>query len=74
MTLLVLVVIVLPFTLLMASLASDVISFYRQVEEMIKTGQLQAYGRGRRGYKKGGCHSHRAWQLVHKHNAEPSGR
>jgi predicted PurR-regulated permease PerM len=43
MTLLVLVVIVLPFTLLMASLASDVVSFYHQVEEMIKTGQLQAY-------------------------------
>ena len=31
MTLLVLVVIVLPFTLLMASLASDVVSFYHQV-------------------------------------------
>jgi predicted PurR-regulated permease PerM len=43
MTLLVLVVIVLPFTLLMASLASDVVSLYHQVEEMIKTGQLQAY-------------------------------
>jgi predicted PurR-regulated permease PerM len=43
MTLLVLVVIVLPFTLLMASLASDVVSFYHRVEEMIKTGQLQAY-------------------------------
>jgi predicted PurR-regulated permease PerM len=43
MTLLVLVVIVLPFTLLMASLASDVVNFYHQVEEMIKTGQLQAY-------------------------------
>jgi len=43
MTLLVLVVIVLPFTLLMASLASDVVNFYHQVEEMIKTGQFQAY-------------------------------
>ena len=43
MTLLVLVVIVLPLTLLMASLASDVVNFYHQVEEMIKTGQLQAY-------------------------------
>jgi len=43
MTLLVLVVIVLPFTLLMASLASDVVNLYHQVEEMIKTGQLQAY-------------------------------
>ena len=43
MTLLVLVVIVLPLTLLMASLASDVVNLYHQVEEMIKTGQLQAY-------------------------------
>jgi predicted PurR-regulated permease PerM len=43
MTLLVLVVIVLPFTLLMASLASDVVNLYHQVEEMIKTGELQAY-------------------------------
>jgi predicted PurR-regulated permease PerM len=43
MTLLVLVVIVLPFTLLLASLANDVVNFYHQVEEMIKTGQLQAY-------------------------------
>jgi predicted PurR-regulated permease PerM len=43
MTLLVLTVIVLPFTLLMASLASDAINVYHQVEEMIKTGQLQGY-------------------------------
>jgi predicted PurR-regulated permease PerM len=43
MTLLVLIVIVLPFTLLMASLASDAIDIYHQLEEMIKTGQLQAY-------------------------------
>jgi predicted PurR-regulated permease PerM len=43
MTLLVLVVIVLPFSLLLASLASDVVDLYHQVEEMIKTGQLQAY-------------------------------
>src|SRR4030066_2177872 len=43
MTLLVLIVIVLPFTLLMASLASDVVDVYHRVEEMIKTGQLQAY-------------------------------
>lgn len=43
MTLLVLIVIVLPFTLLMASLAGDVIDIYHQVEEMINTGQLQAY-------------------------------
>jgi len=43
MTLLVLVVIVLPFTLLMASLAGDIVNFYHQVEGMIQTGQLQAY-------------------------------
>lgn len=43
MTLLVLTVIVLPFTLLMASLANDAINVYQQVEEMIKTGQLQGY-------------------------------
>jgi len=43
MTLWVLVVIVLPFTLLMASLAGDIVNFYHQVEEMIKTGQLQAH-------------------------------
>ena len=43
MTLLVLVVIVLPFTLLIASLASEVVSLYHQIEEMIKTGQVQAY-------------------------------
>ena len=43
MTMLVLIVIVLPFSLLMASLASEVVDLYHQVEEMIKTGQLQAY-------------------------------
>jgi predicted PurR-regulated permease PerM len=43
MTILVLIVIVLPFSLLMASLASEVIDLYHQVEEMSKTGQLQAY-------------------------------
>jgi predicted PurR-regulated permease PerM len=43
MTLLVLIVIVLPFSLLLASLASEVADLYHQVEEMIKTGQLQAY-------------------------------
>ncbi len=43
MTLLVLVVIVLPFTLLMVSLAGEVINTYHQVEEMIKTGELRAY-------------------------------
>ena len=41
MTLLVLIVIVLPFSLLMASLAGEVVDLYHQVEEMIKTGQLQ---------------------------------
>jgi predicted PurR-regulated permease PerM len=43
MTLLVLIVIVLPFSLLMASLASEVVDLYHRVEELIKTGQLQAY-------------------------------
>src|SRR5512139_708464 len=43
MTLLVLVIIVLPFSLLMASLAGEVVDTYHHVEEMIKTGQLQAY-------------------------------
>ena len=43
MTLLVLLIIVLPFTLLMVSLASEVVDIYHRVEEMIKTGQLQAY-------------------------------
>ncbi len=43
MTLLVLVIIVLPFTLLMVSLAGEVVDVYYRVEEMIKTGQLQAY-------------------------------
>ena len=42
-TLLVLIVILLPFVLLMASLASEVVDVYHRVEEMIKTGQLQAY-------------------------------
>jgi len=43
MTLLVLIVIVLPFSLLMVSLASEVVDGYHRMEEMIKTGQLQAY-------------------------------
>ena len=43
MTLLVLIVIVLPFSLLMASLAGEAVDLYHQVEEMIKTGQLQTY-------------------------------
>jgi len=43
MTLLVLLIIVLPFSLLLASLASEVVDVYHRVEEMIKTGQLLAY-------------------------------
>jgi predicted PurR-regulated permease PerM len=43
MTLLVLIIIVLPFTVLMVSLASEVVDVYHGVEEMIKTDQLQAY-------------------------------
>ena len=43
MTLLVLLIIVLPFTLLMASLANEVVNGYHRVEEMINTGQVQAY-------------------------------
>ena len=43
MTLLVFIVIVLPFSLLMASLAGEAVDLYHQVEEMIKTGQLQTY-------------------------------
>jgi predicted PurR-regulated permease PerM len=43
MTLFVLSVIVLPFSLLMASLAVEVVDIYRRIEEMINTGQLQAY-------------------------------
>lgn len=43
MTLLVLIVIVLPFGFLLASLAGEVIDLYHQIEEMIKTGQLHAY-------------------------------
>jgi predicted PurR-regulated permease PerM len=43
MTLFVLSVIVLPFSLLMASLAIEVVEVYHRVEEIIKTGQLQAH-------------------------------
>jgi predicted PurR-regulated permease PerM len=43
MTLLVLLIIVLPFTALMASLANEVVTGYHRVEEMINTGQVQAY-------------------------------
>jgi predicted PurR-regulated permease PerM len=43
MTLLVLIVIVLPFSLLLASLANEMVDVYHRVEELIKTGQLQVY-------------------------------
>ena len=43
MTLFVFSVIVLPFSLLMASLAVEVVDLYHRIEEVIKTGQLQAY-------------------------------
>jgi|OpeIllAssembly_1097287.scaffolds.fasta_scaffold51721_2 predicted PurR-regulated permease PerM len=43
MTLLIILVIVIPFTLLMTSLANEVIGAYNAVEEMIRTGRLQAY-------------------------------
>ena len=43
MTLLVILVIVLPSTLLMISLANEVVDTYHNLEEMIKTGRLQAY-------------------------------
>ena len=43
MTLLVIVVIVLPSGLLTISLANEVVDAYHDLEEMIKTGRLQAY-------------------------------
>jgi predicted PurR-regulated permease PerM len=43
MTILVLLVIVLPFTLLIVSLANETAGVYRSFQEMIQTGQLQAY-------------------------------
>ncbi|MGA2465018.1 MAG: AI-2E family transporter [Thermodesulfobacteriota bacterium] len=43
MTLFVLSVIVLPFSLLMASLSVEVVDIYHRIEEMINTGQLQAH-------------------------------
>jgi predicted PurR-regulated permease PerM len=43
MTLLVILVIVIPFTFLITSLANEVIGAYTAVEEMIKTGRIQAY-------------------------------
>lgn len=43
MTLFVLSVIVLPFSLLMASLAVEVVDVYHQAQEMMETGQVQTY-------------------------------
>jgi predicted PurR-regulated permease PerM len=43
MTILVVCVIVLPFTLLILSLANEAVDLYHSVQEMIQTGQLQAY-------------------------------
>jgi len=43
MTLLVILVIVIPFTLLLVSLANEVVRTYQSLQEMIKTGQLLAY-------------------------------
>ena len=43
MTLLVILVIVIPFTRSVISLANEVIGAYQSVEEMIETGRLQAY-------------------------------
>jgi predicted PurR-regulated permease PerM len=43
MTTLVLFLIALPFTILTASLAAEVVEIYRKVEAMIESGQLQAH-------------------------------
>jgi predicted PurR-regulated permease PerM len=43
MTFLVILVIVLPFSLLIVSLANEVVGAYHGLEEMIKTGRLEAY-------------------------------
>ena len=43
MTLLVILMMVLPFSLLMVSLANEVVEVYHQLDEMIKTGRLQAH-------------------------------
>ena len=43
MTLLVILVIVIPSSLLMVSLANEVVEVYQRIEEMIKNGRLQAY-------------------------------
>ncbi len=43
MTLLLVLLIILPFTLLTISLANEVTDFYHWVQEMVKTGRLEAY-------------------------------
>jgi predicted PurR-regulated permease PerM len=43
MTLLVILVIIIPSTLLIVSLANEVVGGYHELQEMIKTGQLEAY-------------------------------
>ncbi len=43
MTVFVVVVIILPSSLLILSLAQEVIDFYHELEEMLKTGRLQSY-------------------------------
>jgi len=43
MTVLVILIIVLPFSFLVFSLANEVVESYHSVEEIIKTGRLQAY-------------------------------
>jgi predicted PurR-regulated permease PerM len=43
MTLLVVIVIVLPFSLLLLSLANEAVGVYHSVENLINTGELQAY-------------------------------
>ncbi len=42
MTVLVILVIVLPFSFLMVSLANEVVDAYHSLDEMIKTGRLQS--------------------------------
>jgi predicted PurR-regulated permease PerM len=43
MTLLVVIIILLPFSLLLLSLANEAVGVYHSVENLINTGQLQAY-------------------------------
>jgi len=49
MTLLVVLIIVIPFSLLIVSLANEVVGAYHGLEEMIKEGRLEAYGERIRG-------------------------